>query len=294
MDRIILKSHAKINWMLDVLRKRPDGYHDIETIFQRIELHDDVVLNKIGKGIEMTCDQSDIPLDESNTSFKVTEMFLEKHRINQGVHIHINKRIPLSGGLGGGSSNAATTLLGLSELFNLDLSFKELSKLSLFKGAVYPNPIGADITFFLQDKPCFAEGLGEILTPLNQTPMLNIIIVNPKIEFPEGFKKTAWAYKKIDTIDVNHPDTKSLLNHFKEGDWDYLIDNMSNVFEQVMFDKFPIIKEVKQKLIGCGCKNALMCGAGPSVFGIMDNADKNKIYKKMKSYGEIISTKPFD
>lgn len=283
MEVLELKSYGKINWILDVVRKRPDGYHDIETIFQRISLHDDVTLIKQKKDITIECNYPQVPLDERNLAYKSAEFLLEKYGIDEGLKIKINKRIPVSRGFGGGSSNSAVTLLGIKELFDLSVSKKRLSKTAA--------SIGADIPFFLQDKPCFATGMGEILKPLRELPEFELIIVVPKVEFSEDFKKTAWAYKRVDEIEIQHPDTKKMLKYFKSGNWEEFIKNLSNVFEYVMFEEFPIIRLVRDKLLSFGCKNALLCGAGPGVFGIVEESLKRDIYNKMQTYGDVFLSK---
>lgn len=261
---VILKSPAKINLVLDVIDKRPDGYHNIETIFQRIDLSDTITIKKHSK-IEITCDNPTIPLDEKNLVYKVAQ------NLDCNVKIHIEKRIPPGVGLGGGSSNAAMAIIGINKLFSLGMSKKDMFKIA--------NKIGADVPFFLtNESTCFATGIGEIIEPLKNKPLLDLLLVIPNINFPEKFKKTKWAYDQLDKImgerEIEHPNIRTMLDAVNNNDINAVIRNLGNIFESVMLH-YDEIKHVKDLLAKEGVPS-LLSGAGPCVFGILNNIPKER------------------
>ncbi len=235
------------------------------------------------EGIKITCNDSSIPTDEKNIAYKAAMKVIEKYKVSGGVGININKKIPVASGLGGESSNAAYTLMGLNKLFNLSIPSKEMFEIA--------TSLGADVPFFLQDKPCLASGIGEKLEPFKNIPRFNLVIVVPKIKFPKDFEKTKWAYQMIDRETIIHPNTEKMTKCFEGGDWKCVARNLANVFESILFKKFPIIKTIKEKLIEYGCINALMAGAGIGVYGVVNENDCKKISKRMEKYGDVIISK---
>lgn len=283
MEELNIKSYGKINLILDVTGKRPNGYHEVITIFQKIDLFDGITLVKQKEGISVTCNNPKVPTDEKNIAYKAAMKVIEKYKVSGGVRININKKIPVASGLGGESSNAASTLMGLNKLFNLSIPHEEMLEIA--------TSLGADVPFFLQDRPCLASGIGEKLEPFKNGPKFDLIIVVPKITFPKNFEKTKWAYQMIDGETIIHPNNEKMIKCFERGDWKCVIQNLANVFEPILFKKFPIIKTVKEKLIKYGCANALMVGAGVGVYGIADENDCQKMSKDMEKYGNLIITK---
>lgn len=257
--KIELDAFAKINLSLDVLRKREDGYHELEMIMQQISLKDKVILEEIDSGIKLTCSNEKVPTDSRNLVYKAYDLLKEKFDIDKGVKIHIEKNIPIAAGLAGGSSDAAQTLIGLNQMWDLKLSKKELMEIGL--------NIGADVPYCIMGSTAFACGIGEKLTPLEGFKGKIILLAKADIDV-----STAYVYGNLDIKAIkNHPNTKELINAIKTDDLDFLAKNMKNVLENVTIKKHPIIGHIKKEMIDCGALGSLMSGSGPSVFGIFDN-----------------------
>ncbi len=261
MNSIELKARAKINLSLDVLGKRPDGYHDIRMIMQTISLHDKIYLEIIPKGIEIESDCRWIPSDSDNIAYKAADLLIKEYNISNGVKIRIRKEIPVAAGLAGGSADAAAVLKGMNILFNLNIG--ETDILSFGKR------IGADVPFCLKGGTILAEGIGEVLTDIGPMPKVDIVLVKPKISV-----STAWVYKNLDLGKVTkRPDTDFLLSAIKENKIDLIAQNMRNVLESVTERKYAIIEEIKNKLVRFGAVGSMMSGSGPTVFGIFRDKD---------------------
>ena len=201
MQELRIRAHAKINLFLDVLYKRPDGYHEIETVFQSIGLSDEIILKKLPKDIKIKCEHPQVPLDESNLAYRTAKLLFESSELSAGVEITIKKRIPISAGLGGGSADAAGVLVGLNQLFELGYEREQLMQL----GA----KLGADVPFCILGGTALGQGIGEILTPLPPIGRTWLVLVNP------GFMvSTAWVYQnlhgRIFNFDYANPGNKNL------------------------------------------------------------------------------------
>ncbi len=270
-DSIELKAKAKINLSLDVLRKRPDGYHDLKMIMQTIELHDVVRIETVPSGIEIKCDSRWVPSDSSNIAYKAAALILDRAGIDQGLRININKRIPVAAGLAGGSSDAAAVFKGINQLLSLGFGEDELMQMG--------KQIGADIPYCIRGGTALAEGIGEILTDLVPFKGVNIVLIKPKIGV-----STAWVYKNLDIGRVQErPDTEMLIEAIGKGKTDVVAANMKNVLETVTVPKYVIIKEIKDKLVKLGAAGSMMSGSGPSVFGIFrDKQSASSAYAKIK------------
>ena len=204
MDYIALESFAKINLSLDVLHKRDDGYHEISTVMQQIDLKDRVILKDKEKGIEIQCNKEGVPLDESNTVYKAWEKIVEKTGVNRGVHIIIEKNIPVASGLAGGSSNGAAVLRGLNQLWGLNLSEEELFQIG--------KEIGADVPFCLMGGTAWATGIGEKLTRLKDFSNKLIIVAN--ISVPVS---TAYVYNNLNLDKKNSRlDMEKIIQYMEE------------------------------------------------------------------------------
>ena len=259
MNSIELKAQAKINLSLDVLRKRPDGYHEVKMIMQTIELHDRVYIDTTDGDIDVVSDCRWVPSGEENIAFKAARLILDTCCIKKGVRIKIDKHIPVAAGLAGGSSDAAAVLKGINELFQLGLQENELMVLG--------KQIGADVPFCIRGGTMLSEGIGEILTPLVPLKEVDLVLVKPKIGVP-----TAWVYKnlEIDKI-MERPDTERLIENIGEGRIDMLAKGMKNVLETVTIKKYGVIDEIKAKLLELGALGSMMSGSGPTVFGIFSD-----------------------
>ena len=272
MDSTELKARAKINLSLDVLGRRPDGYHDVKMVMQTIELHDRIFIEVIEKGIEIECSAPWVPNDKRNIAYKAAEQLIERFGIKKGVKIRIDKNIPVAAGLAGGSSDAAAVLKGMNSLFKLDLTEKELMDIG--------KTIGADVPFCIRGGTMLAEGIGEILTQLDPLPVTNIVLIKPKIGV-----STAWVYENLNVKKLtSRPNTNIIINSIANGNIKKLAQNMKNVLETVTSGKYEVIGEIKQKLVELGALGSMMSGSGPTVFGIFsDKAAAMRAYEAMES-----------
>ena len=258
MDKITVDSPAKINLGLNVIKKRDDGYHNLETIFIPLLLSDKITFSKSNEFSFRT--DSDL-LNQLNDNLiikaiRLLEDFTDRKFVQD---IFVEKIIPIGGGLGGGSSNAATTLKTINKLFNLGLSYQELSKFAI--------ELGSDVPYFLNPVPSYAESRGELLYPLNIEIPYPILIINPRINID-----TAWAFKKIKP---SKP-IKNLREIFQQGlpDFNTLKTNIKNDFEEVVFREYPELKQTKDELYNQGAEYALMSGTGSTIYGIFSNLQK--------------------
>jgi len=258
MDKITVESPAKINLGLNVVKKRIDGYHNLETIFIPLLLSDKITFSKSEKLI-LTTDSKLLNELKDNLILRAVKLLEKQTKRKVTVNIFVEKIIPIGGGLGGGSSNAATSLKTLNKMLFLEVSNKEMSELAL--------EIGSDVPFFLNPFPSFAESRGEILHPLNIEMTYPILIVNPRIKID-----TAWAFKKIKP--AMHVMSLRDFNNKDLNDLDYLKKFIKNDFEEVVFEEYPQIKEIKDELYKQGAQFALMSGTGSTVYGIFSNLQK--------------------
>lgn len=261
MHSIELFSHAKVNLRLDILGKRPDGYHDIRTVFQKITLGDELSIAIAKSGIVVECDNLQVPDNEKNLAFAAARKLLERHKIKDGLRIAIKKRIPVAAGLGGGSSNAAATLMGINQLFELGITDEELMGIG--------RTIGADVPFFIFGNSARATGIGDILDPLILNPRFWLLLITPDIPI-----STAWAYGNIRrglTNSLNNITIPKCINHLSE-----VIALLSNDFEKVVIPHHPVIQTIKDELLDKGARGSLMSGSGSTVFGIFENEEEAK------------------
>lgn len=259
MKSIELAARAKVNLSLDVINKRPDGYHDLRMVMQTIRLHDKVILEVIESGIEISCNCRWVPSSSDNIAFKAADLFINTFGIRKGVRIKIDKRIPVAAGLAGGSSDAAAVLKGMRSLFLPAVLDEELMTLG--------RQVGADVPYCIKGGTMLAEGIGDILTELVPFTGVNMVLIKPRIGV-----STAWVYKslEIDKI-VDRPDTELITRSINNSDIFSLAKNMRNVMETVTEKKYDIIREIKSRLIERGAIGSVMSGSGPTVFGIFRN-----------------------
>lgn len=252
-----LLSPAKLNLRLEILFERPDGYHEIATLFHKISIFDKIRLKTIpGNRIVLTTDNPQIPSGPKNLAYKAAELILAAAGISQGLKIHILKRIPDGAGLGGGSSNAALTLLGLNQLLKLNLKMEVLRQLAL--------QLGADVPFFLLDAPtAYATGIGEALTPVRLKDKLWFLVI-----FPGVTVSTAWAYQSFAQYNLltKNPNNNIIIN--SNLDRNTVKSLLYNDFETVVYSRYPEIDAAKNQLIETGAEGAMLSGSGSAVFGI--------------------------
>lgn len=261
MNKLVKHAKAKINLTLDVLGKREDGYHDLKMIMVEIPLADTVTLTK-QEGISVNTNLTFLPNNEKNIAFRAAKLFFEATGIQGGVSIEIEKKIPVSAGLAGGSTDAASVFLGLNELYEANLPLEKLQQLG--------NTIGKDIPFCLQGGVALAEGTGERLSVLPKLPSCWIVLIKPKhinVSTKEVF--TSLQASKLEL----HPDTQGAISALESGDLQGISRRMYNVLEEVTAKKHPLISELKSVMLEEGAMGSVMSGSGPSVFGIFDSLD---------------------
>ena len=274
MKEIEIDSYSKINLTLNILGKRQDGYHNVETIMQSINLADRIFIKEEKEGVKIKCSHPLVPVDTQSLTYRSAEKILNRYRIKKGVKIEIDKKIPLASGMAGGSANSASILVGINKLFALNLSNKDLREIG--------EELGMDVPFCIQNGTALAYHKGEKVTPLPPiNPPLWIIIINPGFEIP-----TKWAYNNLDLglIKREKNSTIAMLKALKEGGLEGIAKNLFNSFEGLVIKKYPEIGKIKDRLVEEGALGALMSGSGPTVFGIAQNKEQAlKIYKKLKS-----------
>ncbi len=268
MKEIVLESYGKINLGLDVLYKRQDGYHEIKTIMQQINLKDTLIMETIEEGIELDCTNKALPLDSTNLVYQAWKKMQEKTGIKKGIKVNIQKNIPIAAGLAGGSANAAGVLKGLNELWDLSLSEEELREIGV--------EIGADVPYCIMGGTALAEGIGEKLTKLNSFKDKNVLLVNPSIGV-----STAEVYKSLRLDGKKTMDVEKIISAIEKDDIKSVGDNITNIMEEVVIEKHPIISQIKKDMLKYGALASLMSGSGPTVFGLFDDLDKLKYSKKI-------------
>lgn len=257
MDKMELKALGKINLGLDVLGKRPDGYHDVRMVMQTIYLYDQITITKRKEsGIGLSTNLFYLPVNENNLAYRAAKLLMDEFEIRSGVDIFLEKHIPVAAGMAGGSSNAAAVLYGINRMFDLGLSMEELMKRGV--------SLGADVPYCIMRGTVLAEGIGEILTPLPPMPRCQIVVAKPPVSV-----STKMVYEKIDSRRiVEHPDIDGIIEGLKEGDVTKIASRMGNVLEQVTVEEYPVIDKIKKLMNKGGAKGAMMSGSGPTVFGI--------------------------
>jgi len=292
LKKIRIESPAKVNLFLEVLGKRKDGYHNVETILETVDLFDSLVLKEIParrslgvdgkKEIEIKSDLPELPLGKENLVYQAATLLEKRLGIEKGIQITINKRIPLASGLGGGSGNAASVLLGLNRLWNLNLSYEELFHLA--------REIGADVPFFLRSGRTLGKGRGDELQPLSQGPALYFILVSPDFKV-----STEWVYENLKNLTKEARSIKIILSALKSGKITKIGNSLYNRLEEVVIPRHPQIAKIKKRLLELGACGALMSGSGPSVFGLADDKkNAEEIYRKIKKdFRKIFLLKSF-
>lgn len=259
-------ARAKINLTLDILGTRADGYHEVSTIMQTIELADELELKKISNGVELSMNGGEnIPSDERNLAWRAALEFQKFCGKSLGVSISLTKRIPSAAGLAGGSSDAAAVIRGMNRLYEMNLTEDELCKIG--------EGVGSDVPFCIIGGTCLATGRGERLTRLKPIKKFSVVLAKPHEEI-----STAWAYKTYDEQPAtNHPPNDKIIEQLARGDYDEAFKNFSNVLEGVAIKKIPAIAECKNKMLAAGAKVALMSGSGSTVFALTDEQHAKQI-----------------
>jgi 4-diphosphocytidyl-2-C-methyl-D-erythritol kinase len=272
------KSPCKVNLLLNILGRRNDGFHELETVLQPVNLCDRLTFTRGGTGIALTCSDPNLPADAQNLVHRAATVFLQTTRISEGVKIHLEKRIPLAAGLGGGSGNAAVTLLALNELFGQPLVAEKLSELAA--------SLGSDVPFFLQDKPALAGGRGEQIQPLAPFPALRdqaLLLIHP------GFGvSTAWAYQALarfpTALNGRPGRARELISHLQTNNWPAGTNGFYNSLEAPVLEKYPLLALFQEFLRANGALAALMSGSGSTTFAVTQNiSDAGSLAEKLRA-----------
>lgn len=275
MNDISLKALAKINLGLDVVRRRDDGYHEVRMVMQTIHLYDHLHISKIDEsGIRISTNLSFLPVNENNLVYKAGKMLMDEFDIKTGVSVKLDKRIPVAAGMAGGSTDAAAMMYGMNRLFGLGLSKKELMKRAV--------NIGADVPYCIMRGTALAEGIGERLTPIAPMVKCPVLIAKPAISVSTKF---VYQNLKLDKTE-NHPDIDALISCIENKNLCDIAENMGNILETVTIPNYPVIDQIKQKMLEYKAIGAMMSGSGPTVFGLFEDiGTARKAYAAMKKSG---------
>lgn len=263
MDSLKLKAMAKINLGLDVVGKREDGYHEVRMIMQMVNLFDQVTVKKTSDGeITVKTNLSFLPTNQNNIVYKAAQLLKTEFGLTEGVHIELEKHIPVAAGMAGGSTDGATVLFAMNRIFKLGLDQKALMERGV--------KLGADVPYCVMRGTALSEGIGEILTPLPDMPPCHILVAKPGISV-----STKFVYENLRANELAyHPDIDGMTQAIKSGDLRGITDRMSNVLETVTINSYPVIEEIKTHMKNHGAMNALMSGSGPTVFGIFETREE--------------------
>lgn len=279
MRGITLTAHAKINLALDVLARRPDGYHQVEMVLQTLELADRVTVWP-AEGIQLRCDHPEVPAGEENLAWRAARLLLKRAGYAGGVGIHVEKRIPVAAGLGGGSADAAATLRAVNALLGLGASREELLDLAA--------ELGSDVPFCLLGGTVLATGRGENLQPLPAAPMLWVVLVKPS----RGLS-TAHVYREWDYLPApRHPDVQAVVRAVREGDGEALLASVGNGLTAAAARLCPEILDLLEGLRAAGAAAVLLCGSGPTCAGLArTRAQAENLAAALAGRGPVIVTR---
>lgn len=271
--KLMMKAPAKINLTLDVLHKRPDGYHEVEMIMTTVDLADRLELELLEQDeIRILSHNRFVPDDSRNLAYQAAKLLKDRFGVKQGVSIQIDKVIPVAAGLAGGSSDAAAALKGLNKLWKLGLTVDELAKL----GA----EIGSDVSFCVYGGTALATGRGEQIKHLPAPPNCWVVLAKPTIGVSTGE-----VYKRLKIDRLKHPDTKAMIEAIHEDDYEKMCASMGNVLETVTLKAHPEVALIKEQMKRFGADAVLMSGSGPTVFGLVQHDSRMKrVYNCLRGF----------
>lgn len=266
---------GKVNLILRVLDRRPDGYHNLWSVMHAFELADTVVVELNGQsGIRLTCEGADLPTDSANLAYRAAERVLARVRRRKGLRLHVRKRLPVAAGLGGGSSNAAATIQALATLLDTGWSRTEMAQLG--------QEIGSDVPFFFYGPTAMVEGRGERVTPLRLEAERWLLLVNPGMAI-----STAWAYERLAAVRAGQAGRvpgrlpRLAVDHGAAGPqlvrWHDLLPLVENDFALVMEQEYPVLCEIRELLLARSAQTAMLSGSGATVFGVFGDERSARI-----------------
>lgn len=272
--KIYEKAPAKINLLLDVLRKREDGFHEVEMIMTMVDLADRLEMSELPRDTIIISSQVGyIPLDEKNLAFQAARLIKERYDVRQGVYIHLDKKIPVAAGLAGGSSDAAAALRGLNRLWKLGISTDELCEL----GA----ELGSDVPFCVTGGTAIARGRGEKLEHIEAPPQCWVVLAKPPINV-----STADVYGRLKANELtSHPSMEGMRSALARGSFQDVCAGLGNVLETVTLNHYPEVRQLKESMLRLGADGVLMSGSGPTVFGLVSKEAKlSRIYNGLRGF----------
>lgn len=274
-DEVIVyeKAPAKINLAIDVLGKRPDGFHEVEMVMTTIDLFDWLELSPLEEDrIEVSLESRFVPNDERNLAYKAAKVFKAQYNITQGVFIRIEKNIPVSAGLGGGSTNAAAVLRGMNQLFQTGLSLQELAEL----GAT----IGSDVPFCVFGHTALATGRGEIIQSLAAPPPCWVVLAKLDIGV-----SSRTVFDKLDLATISHPNITEVIDAIERQDFRHMCTYLGNALEQVTLVEHPSVAQLKERMKQLKARGVSMSGSGPTIYGLVEQEVKaQKIYNGLRGF----------
>ncbi len=287
MNEIKKIARAKINLGLDVLSKREDGYHEVKMIMQTINLHDKLRLKKIrADKVILETNLPFLPTDDRNLVVKIIKHMIDTYKIESGVFVDLYKVIPVGAGLAGGSTDAASTITGMNDLFELGLSLEEMLEIG--------GQFGADIPYCLIGGTALAEGIGEKLTSLSPVPKLHMLVAKPKVSV-----STAYVYENLGLENgIDHPDIDGMVSAINNKDVQGIVSRLGNVLEDVTIRGYKEVEMTKEAILNTGAMGALMTGSGSAVFGIYETEDlvkqAGKVLKKNDHIRYVYETSTYN
>ncbi|MGO4369598.1 4-(cytidine 5'-diphospho)-2-C-methyl-D-erythritol kinase [Paenibacillus sp. YIM B09110] len=272
--KIYEKASAKINLVLDVLRKREDGFHEVEMIMTMVDLADRLEMEELPRDTIIISSQVGyIPLDEKNLAFQAARLIKDRYDVRKGVYIHLDKKIPVAAGLAGGSSDAAAALRGLNRLWKLGISEQELREL----GA----ELGSDVPYCVTGGTAIARGRGELLEHIDNPPQCWVVLAKPPINV-----STADVYGRLRANELKvHPSIPNMRDALARGSFNDICEGLGNVLEDVTLEVHPEVQQIKESMIRLGADGVLMSGSGPTVFGLVSKEAKlPRIYNGLRGF----------
>lgn len=254
---VTIKAPAKINLALDTLYKREDNYHEVEMVMTTVDLADYITVTPLETNeIKIKSNEFTMPLNDKNLAYQAAKLFKDHFNIDKGVEIYIKKSIPVAAGLAGGSSNAAATLKALKELWQVDCTIDELAKLG--------EMLGSDVPFCVYGGTALATGRGEKIQRIPSPPKCWVILIKPRIGV-----STKEIYEALDAKNIEHLDIEGMLECINDKDYKGICNRLGNSLESVTLERYPVVAEIKNKLIQFGADAVLMSGSGPTVFALV-------------------------
>ncbi len=266
-NTLSLKAYAKVNLALDVLRRREDGYHDVNMIMQNLDIYDELEFQVVEREaadveITLTVNKEGIPTDDRNLVYKAIALLFEAYNIKSHIAVNLIKNIPAEAGMAGGSTDCAAALKAVNILYGLGLSTEELMS--------YGVKLGADVPYCILGRTAISQGIGEVLTPIKGLPLVHVLVAKPPVNV-----STKEIYTRLNANELSkHPDVEGMVEALESGNLAAVAERMENVLETVTVNMHPQIEELKQLMKDQGALNAIMSGSGPTVFGLFDDKDK--------------------